>query len=605
MTNSGKIDLPHPRSTCHSAGGWLPIAALLEKGSARAYVAWDGSLEQLDSKAGLLMIEAEKQLIQYARAMLRSEREELRFIWITGKAPWVSVYMQAERENPSRLRAVLEIKNIEAPFGLTIRELDILTLLAAGFGNETIAARLEVSPRTVTTHVENIFQKAQIWTRAGLAGMATDRGLLRLPTPGGADSYPLGTGIIEQLANIRDEIPSRTNRLIARRPVLVGMPLSLTGRGKADAAEMLNGAQLAVAQINQRGGVLGRELQLLTVDCDISAKKSIADAYTTLINNEVDAITAGYSCAETAIQKLVGEFRGPYLHAATMDCVVERVRDDPSNLGNIFQVCASDVNYGLGLSRFVTELELSGQWKSRNRLMVVVQPFWPGLNIGLAKLDRVLGRQGWKIEVISDLPRGGPNWDSIMETIQRLDPSIVVLASYFCEDGIAFQRAFQTNPVPALIYKLYGPSIPTYREDLGELADGVVWATTTGLYADRIGQNFVARYKERYGREPGQSHASIAYDRINILAGAWSRVGNARAFDHVAADLRSSVYRGVNGSYFFGTDGQVGLAFPDDTRDPSISQAHLVFQIQDGKQRILSPQPYTDGRFRTPRWMLT
>jgi branched-chain amino acid transport system substrate-binding protein len=571
---------------------------------ARVYVAWDGALEELDSKAGLLRIEAHKKLVRYAQAVLHSDREELRFIWIGEKTRWMSIHIRAERANPSGARAILEIEDIEAPFSLTVRELDVLTLTAAGFGNEGIAVRLAVSQRTVTTHVENIFEKAQIWTRAGLAGMATDRGLLRLPTPGGSDSYPLGTGIIEQLTTTLKDIPPRKCRPVVRRPVLVGMPLSLAGRGMADAVEMLNGAQLAVEQINERGGVLGRELQLLTVDYDIGAEKSIVDAYTTLINSEVDAITAGYSCVEPAVQKLVGEFRGPYLHAATMDSVVERVRNDPSNLGNIFQVCASDVNYGMGLSRFLMELEQSGQWKSRNRFLVVLQPFWPGLNVGLAEIDRRLGREGWRIEVISDLPGEDANWVSIMEKLQRLDPSVIVLASYFYEDGIAFQKAFLSNPISALVYNLYSPSVPAYREELGEQANGVLWATTTGLYSDRIGNDFVARYKQRHGREPGQSHASIAYDRVNILAGSWSRVGNTRLFEKVVTDLRSTVHRGVNGSYFFGTDGQVGLAFPDDTKDPSISQAHLVFQIQNGDQRILSPQPYVNGRFRTPRWMI-
>ena len=567
-------------------------------------MAWDGALEELDSKAGLLRIEAHKKLVRYAQAVLHSDREELRFIWIGEKTRWMSIHIRAERANPSGARAILEIEDIEAPFSLTVRELDVLTLTAAGFGNEGIAVRLAVSQRTVTTHVENIFEKAQIWTRAGLAGMATDRGLLRLPTPGGSDSYPLGTGIIEQLTTTLKDIPPRKCRPVVRRPVLVGMPLSLAGRGMADAVEMLNGAQLAVEQINERGGVLGRELQLLTVDYDIGAEKSIVDAYTTLINSEVDAITAGYSCVEPAVQKLVGEFRGPYLHAATMDSVVERVRNDPSNLGNIFQVCASDVNYGMGLSRFLMELEQSGQWKSRNRFLVVLQPFWPGLNVGLAEIDRRLGREGWRIEVISDLPGEDANWVSIMEKLQRLDPSVIVLASYFYEDGIAFQKAFLSNPISALVYNLYSPSVPAYREELGEQANGVLWATTTGLYSDRIGNDFVARYKQRHGREPGQSHASIAYDRVNILAGSWSRVGNTRLFEKVVTDLRSTVHRGVNGSYFFGTDGQVGLAFPDDTNDPSISQAHLVFQIQNGDQRILSPQPYVNGRFRTPRWMI-
>ncbi|MFI6704368.1 SDR family NAD(P)-dependent oxidoreductase [Streptomyces sp. NPDC050509] len=44
----------------------------------------------------------------------------------------------------------------------------------------------------------------------------------------------------------------------------------------------------------------------------------------------------------------------------------------------------------------------------------------------------------------------------------------------------------------------------------------------------------------------------------------------------------------------------VAPACPELTPDPSIGQAHLVHQIQDGRHRILAPSPYADGRFRPP-----
>lgn len=544
------------------------------------------------------------ELAGYARALIDSGRDEVRFVHLDEAGQWLSVYMHVEMQGQLRPRVLVRSEPIDPAFGLTLRELDVLTLVAAGFGNEAVAVRLDIKLRTVTKHVENIFAKTKISTRAGLASMATDRGLLRLPTPGGCDGYPLGTGQIERLTRALQGPASTRDRRMTLRPILIGMPLSISGRGGADAVEMLNGATLAVEQVNREGGVNGREVQLVVADVDISAASSVETAYRRLIDTEVDAITAGYSCVEPAIQKLVGDFKGPYLHAATMESVVNSVREDISGLGNIFQVCASDVNYGLGLARFLTGLELSNSWTPRNRKLVVLQPFWPGLNIGLDELDRGLDGKGWRIEVVSDLPDHGAPWDTVMDRLHRLDPSVVVLASYFVEDGIALQKAFMASPIAALLYKLYSPSIPAYRSAAGVETDGVIWATTTGLYNDRIGNRFSQQYRQRFGREPGRSHAGIAYDRVRILTGAWARAGHSRLFDRVVEDLRTTVHRGVNGSYYFGAEGQVGLAFPDDTQDPSISQAHLVFQIQDGRQRILSPSPYCDGRFRTPRWLL-
>ena len=73
---------------------------------------------------------------------------------------------------------------VALPAGLTPRELDILTLMACGLSNQEIAGRLHCSSRTVSTHVEHILGKLGQASRAGAAGVAADRGYLRLPVPG-------------------------------------------------------------------------------------------------------------------------------------------------------------------------------------------------------------------------------------------------------------------------------------------------------------------------------------------------------------------------------------------------------------------------------------
>ena len=77
-------------------------------------------------------------------------------------------------------------------------------------------------------------------------------------------------------------------------------------------------------------------------------------------------------------------------------------------------------------------------------------------------------------------------------------------------------------------------------------------------------------------------------------------VPNPSHFPAVAGQLRRLRYRGVNGSYYLDNAGQSGLGFPDVTRDPSLGQAHLVFQVQNGTHRIISPQPYAESTFRVP-----
>jgi DNA-binding response OmpR family regulator len=68
----------------------------------------------------------------------------------------------------ARLRGLLR-RTKHAPrslHGLTVRELEVLRQLAEGLAPSTIAERLVISPKTVGTHIEHIFQKLGVRTRA-------------------------------------------------------------------------------------------------------------------------------------------------------------------------------------------------------------------------------------------------------------------------------------------------------------------------------------------------------------------------------------------------------------------------------------------------------
>lgn len=63
--------------------------------------------------------------------------------------------------------------------GLTGREVDVARLAAAHKSNKEIASTLEISPRTVSTHLSNIFLKLEVTSRGELADVARKEGLLR------------------------------------------------------------------------------------------------------------------------------------------------------------------------------------------------------------------------------------------------------------------------------------------------------------------------------------------------------------------------------------------------------------------------------------------
>jgi DNA-binding NarL/FixJ family response regulator len=69
----------------------------------------------------------------------------------------------------------------EPPDGLSPREAEVLTHIAAGLSNTEIAATLYVSEATVKTHINHIFSKTGLRDRAQLVGYAFRNGLA---TPG-------------------------------------------------------------------------------------------------------------------------------------------------------------------------------------------------------------------------------------------------------------------------------------------------------------------------------------------------------------------------------------------------------------------------------------
>ena len=92
---------------------------------------------------------------------------------------------EAGRFRPEDVEAVLSAAGDAAgrprvahPAGLTDREVEVLRLIARGHLNKQVAVALGISPKTVGSHVEHIYAKAGVTTRAGAILFAMEHGLL-------------------------------------------------------------------------------------------------------------------------------------------------------------------------------------------------------------------------------------------------------------------------------------------------------------------------------------------------------------------------------------------------------------------------------------------
>jgi branched-chain amino acid transport system substrate-binding protein len=98
----------------------------------------------------------------------------------------------------------------------------------------------------------------------------------------------------------------------AAEPIKLGVAISTTGKYSSTAKYQLEGFQLWVHQVNQRGGLLGRPVELFVRD-DQSDPATSAELFEQLITvDKVDLVLAPYSSAVTSKVAPVTEIRLPH-----------------------------------------------------------------------------------------------------------------------------------------------------------------------------------------------------------------------------------------------------------------------------------------------------
>lgn len=542
-----------------------------------------------------------------ALGFLAENLSHVQFIWTRGNVPMIMRIEQRQRLG----RPVAHIKGTGCPalpLGTTLRELDVVTLLVAGLTNIQVASALNLSVRTVTTHIDRLMRKFNAPNRATVATIALDRGLIAVPFPAAVEKLPqLAVGRMLRSAGGHDVHKKSTAiKLPPGDPIRIGALIPSLGRGRADAMEMLNGATQAIEEINARGGVHGRLLVMEVANVDADDEASARAGLSNLLQARPAAITSGYLAGQPEAMNTAAATGIPFLHSSASSVLGHIVSADTKRYRNTFQFSPNDQDYAPTYVSFLNELRETGRWQpATNRIAVVTQSRWDIVDLGIRAAVVDAAALGWELLTVTATDRrdhGSASWLEAAHTVRRAGASAVMIGSYFPLDHFQFVREYLSAPGEALIYSAYAPSVHSFRAHIGSIGEGLIWATTTGTYSDQLGASFARRYQARFGGHPGRSHAGIAYDRIHILANAWRHTDDVRDFDEVGALLSETRYRGVNGGYVFDASEHRTLCLGRTSLDPSLSQAHTIFQIQSGRHTLISPAPYAEGVFIPPPW---
>jgi branched-chain amino acid transport system substrate-binding protein len=392
----------------------------------------------------------------------------------------------------------------------------------------------------------------------------------------------------------------------AQETIKIVSPIPVTGPLAADGQEMQRGLQMAVDEAMAAGMAGGAQIELVVIDTETMTPEIVTTTFARAIEDEdADAIIIGYATGTGPEYDLLADADNPppYIHFNTFEATAQIVREDPERYYMVFQADPSEIWYGQGIITLMQQLEESGAWTPSSRKAAVItsdnlysQSIAGAFKEGVTAL-------GWEVVVDEKVPTPVSDWSATLAKIREAQPAMIVNTNFNPADLATFTVGFAEAPSPALLYEQFGPSIPEFLDLAGEAANGVIWSTVIGLLPDEMGNEWKARYTEKFGEAPGLSNAGSCYDAVMLYLKAVEEVGGTDDRRAICEAILNTRHRGVCGAYRFDPADQTAIPYPDVATDPEEGLPHLYFQIQDGEQVLMSPEPFATGEFQTPGWL--
>lgn len=377
----------------------------------------------------------------------------------------------------------------------------------------------------------------------------------------------------------------------AQAPIRIGASLSKTGKFAELGAEIGRGYHLCTKLANDKGGILGRRLEL-TVEDDQSTADVAAGIYDRLITGEkVDAILSPYSSPLTeAVAGVAEKHKLPLVAAGALSPAIWK-----KGRKFVFMLLTPTSGYVKGVIDIAARNGL--------KTIAVIHENTPFPEAVARSAEG--GLQGLELVGKEAYPSGTKDFSEPLGRLKARNPDVLIAATYF-EDSVAITEQLRKMDInPRMFSVTVGGGLPKFYKLLGPSSNFIYVATQwePEFITLRAGglipisryypgaQEFVDAFQAEFPGLDLAYQVAQGYGACQVLLEGMRRAGSTdgQRVRDVIAELEINTTFGP---------------FKVDANGVQLAHKMVVFQWQDGKKVIVWPPELAAERprFPTPPW---
>lgn len=382
--------------------------------------------------------------------------------------------------------------------------------------------------------------------------------------------------------------------------VKIGVLAPVSGAQAADGQEMVNGAQLAIDELNAAGGVAGHTFELVVGDVvDGAADKVTTAAERLLGDRDMGAIMTGYASGSNFEIELMAEQEMIYIVSANSSQTEGIIAPSPEDFPTVWSLTPSFAGYNTEIVPVVEGLAEAGKLDLPNKKVALIasdNPYSKGIADGMVTAFETAG---WEVTTNDLLPFGEINdWRGFLATVRQDPPAVIINTDYVSANAALFVSQFNEDPTDSLVFIQYAPSVPEFIELTKEQSSGIVYNLLGGVLntpTNPRAAEVIAKYEAAFGNAPGTYGAAL-YEQVLIYAAALGAVGDPADRVAIGNAIGASKTQTAMGMVQF--DPATHLAMQSNDGIPL-----QFYQINEGERVLFYPPVYATGEFVEPAWM--